>query len=241
VKGFIDIHTHILPGVDDGAQQLSDALALLDIAWQNGTRALVLTPHYRGKYKANTPQALLHAFGTLQKAAREKLPGLELFLGHEVYWETAAPEALSAGKILRMNDSHYILLEFRPSSLRSQVVQGVSEVILSGFTPIIAHAERYEIFLKDKTLADELLNMGALIQLNADSILGEQGFSVKRCCHRLLKERKAHFVASDAHDDAHRPPVLRECFLHVHKKYGAEYAVQLFSENALAVINNNTI
>ena len=238
MDGFIDIHTHILPGVDDGAQTVEDALAMLQGAWDKGTRALLLTPHYRSRYKKNTPQQLREQYEKLCAVVQEKMPGLRLYLGQEVAYEVEAPEALADGKILSMNGSHYVLLEFRPEVLRSRVISGVSETILCGFTPIIAHAERYEIFRKDKNLLDEVLEMGALIQLNADSVMGKQGFSVKRCCHRMLKQQKAHFVASDAHDITDRPASLQACFLRVYKKYGKEYAQQLFYENAAAVIDS---
>jgi protein-tyrosine phosphatase len=241
LNGFIDIHTHILPGVDDGARTLEESLALLDVARQSGTRALVLTPHYRGKYKTCTPGLLREQFSLLQEAAGQKFPELQLYLGQEIFFETDIPDALSAGRILLLNGSHYVLLEFSPGSLRSQIIRGVSETVLSGCTPIIAHAERYSIFRKDSTLVDEVLHMGALIQLNADSILGSHGFGVKHCCHKLLRQGKAHFIASDAHDLTHRTPQLRECFLHIHKKFGQEYAARLFSENALAVINHTVL
>lgn len=241
MKGFVDIHTHILPGVDDGAKTPEEALKLLQMAWDHGTRAVILTPHYRGRFKKNSLSYLQEQFAIFQSLVGWKLPGMALYLGQEIYYEVDAPEALAAGKLLRLNGSGYVLLEFHPSAPRNKIVHGVNEVTLSGFTPIIAHAERYEAFREDGALAEEVLNMGALIQLNADSILGKHGLSVKRCCHKLLKQRKAHFIASDAHDAADRAPLLRECFLEIHKKYGLEYAAQLFEENPLAVINNAVI
>lgn len=83
--------------------------------------------------------------------------------------------------------------------------------------------------------------MGALIQLNADSVMGRNGFRVKCFCHRLLTEQKVHFIASDAHDIHRRPPLLRDCFLQIHKKYGAEYAARVFYHNAQALIENREI
>lgn len=241
MNGFTDIHTHILPGVDDGAKDLREAMALVRAAWKDGTRAMILTPHYRGEYKKNTPTMLQDAFFGFCEAVKEQFPELTLYLGNEVFFETEAPESLAAGGILSLNGSDYVLLEFRFGTLRSQVVSGVWEMVRHGFTPIIAHAERYDVFRKDARLVDEVLEMGALIQLNADSVMGKQGLGVKRFCHKLLKAQQAHFIASDAHDVQHRPPLLRECFSRIHKKYGAEYARKLFCDNAQSIINNQVM
>lgn len=240
MNGFTDIHTHILPEVDDGAQDISQAMRLLRMAWTHGTRTVILTPHYRGRYK-KTPDELRQAFEWLCEMVKQELPDLQLYLGNEISFETDAPEALHTGRVLTMNGSQYALLEFRTNSLRSQIVAGVSETIRCGFIPIVAHVERYDISRSDKTLISELLGMGALLQLNADSVMGVNGFGIKRFCHKLLKEELVHFIASDAHDVKHRPPLLRECFLRVHKKYGQAYAAALFYDNAQAVIENRTI
>lgn len=241
MRGFIDIHTHLLPGVDDGAQSMSQSLRLLRMAWENGTRTVVLTPHYRGKYKQNTPDMLNLKFSWLQETVSAELPGMQLYLGQEIAYENDAPEAMHQGRVLPMNDSQYVLLEYRTNSLRSQIITGVSETIYCGFIPIVAHIERYDVARKEPDLVDELLHIGALLQLNADSIIGANGFGVKRFCHKLLNVQKVHFVASDAHDSTQRPPLLRECFLRVCKKYGKEYAAELFYENAQAVIENRII
>ena len=241
MNGFTDIHTHILPGVDDGAQGMPEALRLLRMAWDNGTRTVILTPHYRGKYKENTPAWLQENLLLLKGMAGIEFPDMRLYLGNEIAYEADAPEALFTKRVLTLNGSRYALLEFRTNSLRSQITAGVSETVRNGFVPIVAHVERYDVSRKDLTLTEELLEMGALLQLNADSILGTNGYGVKRFCHKLLKERAVQFVASDAHDSKHRPPLLRECFLHVRKKYGMDYAEALFYGNAQAVIENRNI
>lgn len=241
LNGFTDIHTHILPGVDDGAQNLRQARELIRMAWQNGTRTIILTPHYRGIYKKNTPDSLRKRFEAFCEMVEEEYPELRLYLGNEIHYQAEVPERLTEGRILPMCDSRYALLEFQSNALRSHVITGVSETIRCGFAPIVAHADRYEVFRKESGLADEVLEMGALIQLNADSVMGTNGLAVKRFCHKLLKEERVHFIASDAHDAQKRPPLLRECFLRVHKKYGAEYAARVFYHNAQAIIENRTI
>ena len=241
MKGFTDIHTHLLPGVDDGAEDMFQSLRLLRMAYENGTRTVILTPHYRGRYKKNTPDMLREKFYQLQETVRGEMPDMNLFLGQEIAYEYDVPEAMYSGRAMSLNDGGYALLEFRNGSLRTQLITGVSETVRCGFTPIVAHVERYDIIRKDPSLVNELLNMGALLQMNADSVMGTNGSGVKRFCHKLLRGGKVHFIASDAHDDTCRPPLLRDCFLHVYKKYGKQYAAGLFYDNAQAVIENRSI
>lgn len=241
MNGYIDIHTHILPGVDDGAANMEQALSLVRMAYENGTRTLFLTPHYRGTYIKNDPDYLQEVFSLLCQSVWHEFPAMNLFLGNEVLYEAEAPEKLAAGQILTLHRSKYCLLEFRNSVLRSQVITGVSEIIRYGYTPVIAHVERYDIFQRETALVYEVLEMGALIQLNAMSVLGENGWSIKRFCNQMLKNHLVHFIASDAHDMAARPPLLRECWRRILKKYGIEYANQLFYYNAQAIIENKSI
>ena len=107
--------------------------------------------------------------------------------------------------------------------------------------PIIAHAERYSAFCYDPTLTDEVLKMGARIQLNADSVMGRHGLRVKRFCHRLLKAEQVHFIASDTHDLKRRTPNLLPCYKRICKKYGEKYAKRLFWKNPRALIENRKI
>lgn len=235
--GFVDIHTHILPGVDDGAANLSEALKLLRMAWRDGTAGIVLTPHYRGKYRENTPEMLRACFEELCREAEKELPGLRLYLGSEAAWERELGEKIAEGRVMTLHGSSYVLLEFDFGCLRSHVLDGIMDVVGCGYTPIIAHVERYDVFRKDKSLTDEVLAMGALLQLNADCVLGKRGFGLKRFCHRLLKHGQAHFIASDAHDPADRPPLLRECFEYVSKRYGRDYAWVLLRDNPQAMLS----
>ncbi len=241
MRGFTDIHCHILPLVDDGASNVEQATALIRMAWENGTRTIIFTPHYRGTFKKNTPERLNAIFTVFQKYITAQFPGMNVYLGNEIYYESDVPDLLAEGRVLTLNHSDYALIEFRCSTLQSQIITAVSEITRYGYVPIIAHVERYDASLKDESLIDELLQMGALIQVNADSVMGGQGYKTKKFCHRLLKAGKVHFIASDAHDTVRRPPLLRESFLHVYKKYGAEYAANVFYHNAQAVIENQMI
>lgn len=239
-EGFIDIHTHILPGVDDGAKDMEQALELLRLARDNGTVGMILTPHYRGRYRRNTPQQLRQIFEELRQRAATELPELELYLGNEAGIEIELAEKLVEGRVLSLNDGNYVLLEFHTASTAQHILDGALDVLNCGFTPIIAHAERYDAFCQNKKLAGEVQSFGALIQVNADSILGGAGCEPKRCARRLLRKHQAHFVASDAHDATRRHPMLAQCYRKVSKKYGKEYAAKVFWENARGLLNEES-
>ena len=232
MERFVDIHTHILPGLDDGAQNMEQAMELLRMAWEDGTGTVVLTPHYRGHYRKNTPQQLQEAFEHLRERAAKELPELMLYLGNEAGMELELGEKLEQGRVLSLNGGHYVLLEFHNSVTQRRVVEGVLELLSCGFTPIIAHAERYDAFCQDRQLAAEVIRLGALIQINAGSFFGESGWTSKHCCKRLLRRGEVHFVASDAHDIKHRTPILSECYRKICRKYGADYGAELFWHNA---------
>lgn len=237
---FIDIHTHILPGVDDGAQNMEEALELLRLAWENGTGAMILTPHYRGKFKKNTPEQLMGIFEELSRQAAKQFPGLRLYLGNEAGNEHELSDKLLSGRVLTLAGTRYVLLEFAEQCYRSRVLSSVLDLVNSGYIPIIAHVERYDIFRKHGSLAEEVIDMGALLQVNAESIMGSQGFALKRYCRKLLKKGRVHFVASDAHDPEERPPLLRDCYEWVCKRYGSDYARAIFAENAKVVLQEST-
>ncbi len=241
MTGFVDIHTHILPGVDDGAFSEENALQMLKLAQEQGTRTVVFTPHYRGKFRKNTPELLKERFRSFSEIAAIEVPLMQLYLGQEVYYDPEAVEALAEGRALSMNGTSHVLLEFSQSTTQEQIRKGVEAIWFYGYRPVIAHAERYDALRRSDKLLSEILECGAWIQLNADSILGRYGADVKRFCHKLLKKQQVSFIASDAHDTQVRPPVLRECFLYVHKKYGGEYAHRLFYDNPMAMLENEDI
>ena len=235
-----DLHCHILPGVDDGAKDYQEALELVRTARLDGTQLMFLTPHVRATYKP-TPQELKEKFQEFYTAVRDDGVRMKFMLGSEVRHQSEFTRLVARDALTPMAKSRYMLLEFPTTVFRPNVVAGIRECLDAGFVPIIAHAERYDIFRLDPTLTDEVLALGARIQLNADSVMGKWGFSVKRFCHRLIKADKAQFIASDAHDLKNRPPKLKDCYLRVRKKYGDDMARKLFWQNPRAVMENRPI
>ena len=238
---FSDIHTHILPGVDDGAKSISDSMSIIDMAYNDGTRLIVCTPHYRGPYKKNTPEHLKSVFEDLKKISSHKYPDLKLYLGNEVYCEPDVSQKVYEGRALTINDTYYCLLEFRTGTPVNYILNGVSEMIRYGFTPIVAHVERYEAFRNNFDLIYDVIEMGAYIQINADSVMGINGHKVKSYCKKILKENLVSFVASDTHNVDKRPPCLSDCYKKVSKKFGTEYADKIFYSNAEKIVENKSL
>lgn len=234
---FVDIHTHILPGVDDGAQNMSQALALLQAAWDQGTGAVVLTPHYRGRFRDNVRSKLEPVYQQLSSEVQRACPGMKLYLGSEVGYERDISEKLAQGSVLSVNGTRYVLLEFGDKVFRSRILEGTLELLNFGYIPILAHVERYEAFYRDRSLARELVELGALLQINAESVTGGLGFGTKRFCHRLMRSHLVHFIGSDAHNADTRPPELKRCFEKLKRRYGQSYAELLLCGNARTVLS----
>ena len=215
-------------------------MALLHLARENHTRAVVLTPHYRAPHKKDA-DTLYKEFCQFRKAVHKEIPQMTLYWGCEIRYQSNIPQMIKEHKLLPMYHSRYILLEFPSVAFSTHILSALRECIGAGIVPIVAHAERCDAFRNDPDLLEQALNLGALLQVNADSIMGKQGYTIKKFCQKILTARQVHFVASDAHDLQQRPPVLKECYMHIMEKYGEGYAKQVFWENPQAVVKNEAL
>lgn len=231
-----DMHNHILYGVDDGSPDLEKSLSMLKIAYDDGIRIVCMTPHYHPKRGMASVDSIYDAFETLRDAAAAVFPDMDLYLGREVYFTSESLEKLENHEELRICGGGNVLVEFSTGTPASVISHAVSDVIMMGFTPIVAHVERYACAIDDKYLVEELKSKGAYIQVNADSVLGEQGGSVKRVVKWFLKNELVDFIASDAHDLHDRKPQLSKCYSYVAKKYGKEYADYMMCELPLRIL-----
>ena len=236
-----DIHCHILPGVDDGAETLETSLEMLQTAFAEGIRGIILTPHYHGgHYEADAGQTK-EIFLKLRTYAAEKYPKIRLYLGNEIYYYPSVPEWLMDEKVHSMADSSYVLLEFSPGSSFRELKEAVQNLTGSGYYPILAHAERYRFLVEKPEQVELLIQMGAYIQVNAETINGETGMKSRHFVKKLMKKEQVHFVASDAHSMGRRGPYLKKCAEYLIKHYGEEYTVRLLQENPEKLISNTYI
>ena len=227
---MIDIHSHILPAVDDGSESNEHSLAMLKEAERQGINKIVLTPHYRADYLPSS-ERLQTKFAEFKAFAAENGILAELYLGQEIYAFDGLVKALNSGKVLSVNGTKYVLVEF---SLHQaiDIAETVYMLVSHGYVPIVAHIERYGY--ADIFTAKEVKEIGGLIQVNADSVCGIKRHRYKRKVMSLIKEGLADFVASDVHFK--RVNHMRAAYEKILKKFGRETADKLFTENAEKII-----
>jgi len=231
MSGYFDIHCHLLYGVDDGPESMDESLDLLRLEYDDGVRTIYLTPHYRkGLFECPSDRVVRH-FELLKERAEQSFPDLELRLGREIHVDMDVVQTIEAGGCFPLGNTEHVLLEFPEYSDRQYMIERCSDVRSSGYTPIIAHAERYAAVRKDLGLLQRLVDMGAYIQMNAGSILGEEGLSWKWFCKKAMKRDLLHFVGSDAHDLKRRRPNIGRCAAYMERIMGADYRDQIMKIN----------
>ncbi|MDO5403723.1 MAG: capsular biosynthesis protein [Eubacteriales bacterium] len=236
---LVDMHNHILFGVDDGADSIETSINMLKTAYEDGIKKVLLTPHFHPRRGMAAADDIYDAFEVLQERVNKELPDMELYLGREVYFTSESLDMLENHEELRICGGGNVLIEFSTAASASAVSHAVSNVIMTGFTPIVAHVERYGCTIENKHLIEDLKSMGAYIQINADSVLGENGFSIQRVVKWLLKNELVDIIASDAHDAKSREPKLFKCYQYVAKKYGEEYAYYMMHDLPVRILNED--
>lgn len=240
LEGIVDMHCHVLPGVDDGPEEISESLELLRAECRQGVRKIIVTPHFRRELFETSREEVRHAFARLGAEVRRQALPVDLYLGCEFHKQLEAVRFLNEDSAYRMAGSRYVLLEFSGIDSWEMLRKCTTELLRNGYYPIIAHAERYPA-LEELRHVRYLVDSGARIQVNAGSILGADGFRVRRYCKKLLKDDYIHFVGSDAHDLRRRAPLLGKCAAYLEKKIGTSETRRILCENPEKIISNEYI
>lgn len=237
-KGYYDIHCHILPHVDDGSKSTDMSRDMLRIAYKNGIRHIVLTPHYMiGRFEGES-QDIYQEYRLFLEKIQDDFPDMEFFFGREIFFGEDIIELLDEKVTSTINDTDYALIEFHPSAGADYIAQSLYKVENAGYTPILAHIERYPDLLKNVKMIEQIVESGAYVQVNASSVAGKLGMGVKHQLIKLMKKGLVHFVATDAHSNRSRGPYLDECVKYITKKLGEDYVEELLIENPRKMLNN---
>jgi protein-tyrosine phosphatase len=227
---MVDIHCHILPGIDDGPAELSESLKMAEIAVADGITRIVATPHVKGE--VHSPEFLSERVRQFNDKLQRTYTPLQVLKGADVSF--LLPPVVVARYTI--NDGPYFLLEFPHSHLPHNADEIVFKIQLGGLRPIITHPERNPSIIRDPDLLFRLIDAGCLVQVTAGSLTGEFGADSKSCAHYLLKKRRVHFLATDAHSATHRRPVLSAAVKEAAAVIGSQPALDLVTTNPAAVI-----
>ena len=233
---MIDIHTHLLFGVDDGPDTIEESIEMLHHAKAQGIDAMILTPHYRHGMFAYPNDKIKENFARLYEPAKKI--GIDLYLGTEHHVNSMMLEYIQTGRVRTLANTQYVLAEYKHDTEYEYIVKTVRDLLRGGYIPIIAHVERYMCMHEDIDRIDHLRDLGAMIQVNANAILGMEGFKAKGFTKKLLKYGYVDFVASDSHDLKKRANNLGKCRDYLYKKYDERYVDKLIERNAIEILES---
>lgn len=237
---MIDLHCHILPGVDDGAQSLSDSLNMARMAVQQGITKIVATPHHLNNSYENSKQSIMDRVKELNEALRLEKIELVVLPGQEVRIHGEMLEGYEAEEILPVNHTPYILVEFPSNHVPRYTEKLFYDLQMNGLIPVIVHPERNREILDTPDLLYRFIKKGALTQITAGSVCGDFGKKIRNFSLQLIEANQTHLIASDAHNITSRSFKMREAFEVIEKKYGIN-AVFMFKENAELLIEGKYV
>lgn len=237
VPPLADLHTHVIPGVDDGAPDMQAALGTLASLYADGVTTVVATPHlqasdpngsFRERADRNWPR--------LVEEASEKLDGLELYRGFEIQLDTPHPDLDDDG--LRLAGSRFALVEFYAFAVPRGSTELLARIVEAGYVPILAHPERYWGYDRNLDIVEEWRRAGALIQLNGGSLIGEYGEGVGSMADRFLRAGQVDLIGSDNHARPSRSLSLRSVWNHLAEQGLEEEATLLLSTNPGRIVKD---
>lgn len=238
----VDIHCHILPDIDDGPRALEESVEMAHRSALEGLGIVAATPHYAIDETLYGIEDISRRFDTLKQALSRDATAIKLLHGAEIAADAMLP-ALDVGTLKRLsiNASRYLLIEMPALHIPPYMEDLIYNIQIKGFIPIIAHPERNAEVVDDPPAVYDMVDQGALLQLNAGSVTGRFGNEAQKTSLLLLKHGLAHFIATDAHSPHKRAPRMMESFSLIADNFGYEQAQRLWADNPTAVISDDLI
>lgn len=235
---MIDLHCHLLPGIDDGATDLGTSLAMAQMAIDDGVHTIACTPHiYPGMYE-NNATGIRAAIAALQAELDQRQMPLRLLIGADTYLEPALEQAIAAGRVPTLADSRYLLLEPPHHVLPPHFLEAVFALKTAGYIPVITHPERLTWVPDHYDLLARAISAGAWMQITAGSLTGRFGSAPKHIAERMLDDGLVHIIATDAHNLKRRPPLLAEGRTAAAQRVGPEEAEHMVMTRPAGIITN---
>lgn len=236
---YTDIHSHVIWGVDDGADEKAETFRMLQEAVEDGIRAIICTPHVTpGVYEFPLDTFQQHFYEAGEYIRKQGLP-LTLYSGAEILYTDHVPRLLREGKILTMAGTNYVLVEFSPTDSLQHIQDALQKISGTGYKPIIAHMERYPAIGKTEQAKELKERTGALIQINARTLTRKQPLLRRRFFDSLFTERLADFIATDTHAMPGRKTCMTEGMQALRQKYGDGIAQALERKQDLLLTDSS--
>jgi protein-tyrosine phosphatase len=236
----IDLHSHILPGIDDGSPDLETSLAMARLAVADGIEIMACTPHFLpGRYENTAADVRVRVAKLNQQLIDEDIH-LALVVGADAHIRSDFLDCLKRHQILRLHDSRYVLFEPSHIMLPPQLEEQLSQIVAAGYAPILTHPERFKWIESNYAVFERLVKAGVWMQITAGSLTGKFGSRPQYWAQKMLAEGLVHILASDAHNMTSRPPILSEAFALAKQHIGLEEARHLVFTRPKAVLENST-
>ncbi len=238
---MVDIHSHILPMLDDGAYDFEESLIMAEMAARSGVKILVATPHsnQEGRFENYYTKELEYAFRALRDTIKDEHIPLELRLGMEIMSSNQMAKRLETGRLIGLNHSRYCLVEFWFDDYPDVMMEQLNSVLKTGRVPVLAHPERYECIKENPMLVRDFLKMGCKTQVNKGSILGRFGRHVENTAWTLLDYHLVTCIGSDAHTSYARTTEMREIKNCISRYFSPDDAYELLDKNPRMLIGEN--
>lgn len=233
---MIDIHTHVLPGIDDGAKDWDTCLKMLVKSAECGVQKIIATPHYLPWAPQVSPEEIRRLCGEAEKKLQSKYGiSIDIYPGNEIYYSVDVLMHLKEGKVLTLADSKYVLVEFEPMISYQVLCRVARDFQNAGYVPVFAHVERYGCLYNREKLR-ELRQMGVLFQMNVGAFQGGL-FDAESCwAKKCLRDGDIDFLASDMHDLQSRVPLSKDRLIWARKRLNVTYRKALLRENAREIL-----
>lgn len=239
-ENVIDIHCHILPSIDDGAQSITESINMAKEAVKEGIHTIIATPHHKNGRYENKKESIIERVSDLNHIFQKENIPLTILPGQETRIYGEMLEDWAKGEILTLNESQYVFVELPSSHVPRYTEQLLFDIQLKGLIPIIVHPERNQEIISNPKVLYNLVNKGTLTQVTAASIAGYFGKNIKKFSLQLIEANLTHFVASDAHNVLNRNFKINQALDVIETTYGSDM-VYMFLDNAELLIEGKSV
>ena len=237
---MLDIHSHIIPRIDDGSDSMSTSIIMAEMAVDSGVSAMIATPHCNqaGRFENYVSDSLLRRFDDFREEMESEGIDLEIGLGMEIFCTPEVPELLKQGRLITLNGSRYALVEFGFRMDIFTMERMLFPIMEAGYVPVIAHPERYHQVQSQPEVVFDWMQEGMVIQINKGSIFGRFGRDEFRCANNLLRNGLVSCIASDAHGSDSRTTDMADVYDFLSAEFSEEEAELLLEENPRRIFEN---